>query len=177
MKKNRYITLSIVLLCLLAALAGGVRLFRYYLPHEGPTDALYEKYKDNPQVKASLLHDFRVNDTRAVDALLLEASTDSAWCALLLDFGMPEEMITDYISNRDFFMGEGRSSIIRIFINKYNPKERVPVADTNGWLTIGSFEKKSLSVFLTGEYSVKEIINKKEIKKLKIKNQKDEKVL
>ncbi len=86
MKKNRYITLSIVLLCLLAALAGGVRLFRYYLPHEGPTDALYEKYKDNPQVKASLLHDFRVNDTLAVDVTTLQATDSVGWETLKKDF-------------------------------------------------------------------------------------------
>ena len=138
---------------------------------------LYRRYENNEYIRATEIHNFPVNDTLAVETLLLEASTDSAWCALLLDFGMPEEMIEMYKSNKEFYVGEGRSSIIRIFINKYNPKERVPVADTNGWLTIGSFEKKSLSVFLTGEYSVKEIINKKEIKKLKFKNQKDEKVL
>ncbi len=86
MKKNRYITLSIVLLCLLVALAGGVRLFRYYLPHEGPTDALYEKYKDNPQVKASLLHDFRVNDTLAVDVTTLQATDSVGWETLKKDF-------------------------------------------------------------------------------------------
>ena len=90
MKKNRYITLSIVLLCLLAALAGGVRLFRYYLPHEGPTDALYEKYKDNPQVKASLLHDFRVNDTLAVDVTTLQATDSVGWETLKKDFHIAE---------------------------------------------------------------------------------------
>lgn len=86
MKKNRYITLSIVLLCLLVALAGGVRLFRYYLPHEGPTNALYEKYKDNPQVKASLLHDFRLNDTLAVDVTTLQATDSVGWETLKKDF-------------------------------------------------------------------------------------------
>ena len=68
------------------ALAGGVRLFRYYLPHEGPTDALYEKYKDNPQVKASLLHDFRVNDTLAVDVTTLQATDSVGWETLKKDF-------------------------------------------------------------------------------------------
>ena len=169
MKKNRYITLSIVLLCLLAALAGGVRLFRYYLPHEGPTDALYEKYKDNPQVKASLLHDFRVNDTLAVDALLLEASTDSAWCALLLDFGMPEEMITDYISNRDFFMGEGRSSIIMLYRDKNNQKKFLPSEDPDSRLVLASFSKQSICVFLAEDNNKKEIIELSEIIKLKHK--------
>ena len=169
--------LIILLLSLLAVIA--VVLWRGW-PHLFPSSDvsdLYRRYENNEYIRATEIHNFRVNDTLAVDALLLDASTDSAWCALLLDFGMPEEMIEMYKSNKEFYVGEGRSSIIRIFINKYNPKERVPVADTNGWLTIGSFEKKSLSVFLTGEYSVKEIINKKEIKKLKFKNQKDEKVL
>lgn len=135
---------------------------------------LYRRYEHNPYIRATELHDFPVNDTLAVDALLLEATSDSAWCALLLDFGMPEGMVNNYKCNKDFYVGEGRSSIIRIFINKHNPKERVPVADTNGWLTIGSFEKKSLSVFITEGQNVKEIISKKEIRNLK--NKKNENV-
>ncbi len=170
MKKNRYITLSIVLLCLLAALAGGVRLFRYYLPHEGPTDALYEKYKDNPQVKASLLYDFRVNDTLAVDALLLEASTDSAWCALLLDFGMPKEMMEDYLSDKKSFEGTGTNIITLFTIDKNNPQKSLPREEPDSRVVSVSFAKKSLCVFMTEDKTIKETISDGEIHKINNKN-------
>ena len=170
MKKNRYITLSIVLLCLLVALAGGVRLFRYYLPHEGPTDALYEKYKDNPQVKASLLHDFRLNDTLAVDALLLEASTDSAWCALLLDFGMPKEMLEDYLSDKKSFEGTGTNIITLFTIDKNNPQKSLPREEPDSRVVSVSFAKKSLCVFMTEDKTIKETISDGEIHKINNKN-------
>ena len=170
MKKNRYITLSIVLLCLLVALAGGVRLFRYYLPHEGPTDALYEKYKDNPQVKASLLHDFRVNDTLAVETLLLEASTDSAWCALLLDFGMPKEMIEDYLSDKKSFEGTGTNIITLFTIDKNNPQKSLPREEPDSRVVSVSFAKKSLCVFMTEDKTIKETISDGEIHKINNKN-------
>ena len=176
MKKNRKIFRWGVslLLCLLAATLPAAIVYRCHTVSLSQCDELYRKYVDNPGIRASFIKDFPVNDTLAVDVLLLEATSDSAWCALLLDFGMPEGMVNNYKCNKDFYVGEGRSSIIRIFINKHNPKERVPVADTNGWLTIGSFEKKSLSVFITEGQNVKEIISKKEIRNLK--NKKNENV-
>ena len=51
---------------------------------------LYRRYENNEYIRATEIHNFRVNDTLAVETLLLEASTDSAWCALLLDFGRPQ---------------------------------------------------------------------------------------
>ena len=167
MRPNKYIAIAVVLICLLATGVGVVKLCRYYLPQEGTTCALFERYKDNPYVKACLLRDFHVNDTLSVDALLLEATTDSAWCALMVDYGIPEEMVEIYMSNNEAFVGEDKHSIIYYCIDKNDPQKRVSTKDPNGLLVLGSFSKRTLCVFMTGEKSKKDIISLTEINKLK----------
>ncbi len=130
---------------------------------------LYRRYENNEYIRATEIHNFRVNDTLAVETLLLEASTDSAWCALLLDFGMPEEMIEMYKSNKEFFMSDGANSIIMLYRDKNNQKKFLPSEDPDSRLVLASFSKQSMCVFLAEDNNKKEIIELSEIIKLKHK--------
>lgn len=127
---------------------------------------LYRRYEHNNYIRATELHNFPVNDTLATDALLLEAATDSAWYALLADFGMPEEMIEMYKSNKESFVGEGKNSIIKFFVNKNNIKERIPKKNPSSRLVLGDLAKKSLCIFLTEDNNKKEKISLFKIKEL-----------
>ena len=130
---------------------------------------LYRRYENNEYIRATEIHNFPVNDTLAVETLLLEASTDSAWCALLLDFGMPEEMIEMYQSNKEFFMSDGANSIIMLYRDKNNQKKFLPSEDPDSRLVLASFSKQSMCVFLAEDNNKKEIIELSEIIKLKHK--------
>ena len=161
--------LIILLLSLLAVIA--VVLWRGW-PHLFPSSDvsdLYRRYENNEYIRATEIHNFRVNDTLAVETLLLEASTDSAWCALLLDFGMPEEMIEMYKSNKEFFMSDGANSIIMLYRDKNNQKKILPSEDPDSRLVLASFSKQSMCVFLAEDNNKKEIIELSEIIKLKHK--------
>ena len=171
MKKNKYIAIAVVVVCLLATVVGAVKLCRYYLPQEGPTCALFERYKDNPYVKACLLRDFRVNDTLTTDALLLEAATDSAWCELLLDFGASKDLISLYKTNKELFVGEDVCSITEFSVDKNNTKKHIPLTDSDSWLVIGSHTKKTLCILLTENNNQKSTISLINIKDLKNENQ------
>jgi hypothetical protein len=167
MKKNKYIAIAVVVVCLLATVVGAVKLCRYYLPQEGPTCALFERYKDNPYVKACLLGDFRVNDTLTTDALLLEAATDSAWCTIMVDFGVPEEFIELYISNKDNFINDERNSICEFYRDKNNMKKFLPLDNPDSRIVIGFHAKKTMCIFMTDNPDLKDIISFNEIKKMK----------
>jgi hypothetical protein len=175
MRRNKHIVIVVIVVCLLATTVGVVRLCRYYLPQEGPTCALFERYKDNPYVKACLLRDFQVNDTLATNALLLEAATDSAWCELLEDFGTPEEMIELYLSNKDFFVGEGRNSILKFFRDKNDIRKFAPLTAPESRVVIASHSKKSLCIFMTENENQKEAICLNEVQKLKKQFENEEK--
>ncbi|MBP5547179.1 MAG: hypothetical protein J6X59_07900 [Bacteroidales bacterium] len=127
---------------------------------------LYRHYEHNPHIRATELHDFPVNDTLAVDVLLLEASSDSAWCALLSDFGMPKDLIDDYLANKEAFVSEKRNSLIKVTVNKNNIKQRLPIPDPDSRLTIGSYAKRSLCIFMTEDLNIKETICSTKVKHL-----------
>ena len=167
MKKNRLLVAVVMLLSLLAVVAGAVRLCRHYLPQEQPSCALFERYKDNPAVKATLLRDFRVSDTLAVDVLLLEAATDSAWCELQFDFGVPKELMDLYQTNSGFFEEENRNSIIRFYIDINNPQKRLPRDNPDSRIVIGSHKKRTFCVFMTKDGDLKKNIGLIETLKLK----------
>lgn len=127
---------------------------------------LYRRYEDNPHIRATELHDFPVNDTLALDALLLQATSDSAWCALLSDFGMPKDLIDDYLANKEAFVSEKRNSLIKVTVNKNNIKQRLPIPDPDSRLTIGSYAKRSLCIFMTEDLNIKETICSTKVKHL-----------
>ena len=49
---------------------------------------LYRRYEDNPHIRATELHDFPVNDTLALDVLLLQATDSLGWETLKTDFNI-----------------------------------------------------------------------------------------
>ena len=49
---------------------------------------LYRRYEHNPHIRATELHDFPVNDTLAVDVLLLQATDSLGWETLKTDFNI-----------------------------------------------------------------------------------------
>jgi hypothetical protein len=163
----------LITLLLAAAAVAAVVLWRGW-PHLFPssdTDDLYRRYEHNDYIRATHLKDFQVNDTLATDALLLEAATDSAWCELLLDFGVPEEMIEMYKSNKEFFISNENSSLLLFYMDRNNPSERLPFRHPDSRLVIASFKKQSMSVFLTEDINVKNTIGLSETVKLKNKKQ------
>ena len=161
--KRLLITLSLSLLAVTAVVLwrGWPRLF----PSSEVSD-LYRRYEHNDHIRATEIHDFRINDTLAVETVLLQAATDSAWCALLLDFGMPEEFIELYKSNKESFVGDALSSIVAFSIDKNNPQKHLPKDDPDSRLLVGSHAKKTLCIFMTDEKKDKESILLTETNKL-----------
>ena len=168
MNKRTCITLAIIAVGL--AVCAGFFLFpRQLTPEE--CGALYQRYKDAEGIDASFIKDFPVNDTLATDALLLEAATDSAWCELLLDFGVPEEMIELYKSDKNFFTGDESNSVMLFYRDKKDYRKFLPQIDPDSRLVIASFGKNSLCVFMSEDNHNKEIIGLSETIKLKTKKQ------
>ena len=167
MKKRHYISLAILLVggLVSAAVLGRPR----QLPLEECSPE-YLRYKDAPGIKASFVKDFPVNDTLAVDVLLLEATSDSAWCALLLDFGASEDLINMYKTDKESLVGENISSFFKFNIDKNNIKKRLPKSNPDSRRVIGSHAKRSLCIFMTDKKAEQENISLNELKKLKDEN-------
>ncbi len=91
-------TLTICLLIVLGVLA--VKLWPRTVPFEQCSE-VYKKYAGADGVDASFLKDFKVNDSVAVDVVLLEARTDSAWGMLLQDFNItpPPQEVTEIMGD------------------------------------------------------------------------------
>ncbi|MBP3764028.1 MAG: hypothetical protein J6I49_09175 [Bacteroidales bacterium] len=86
MKRSWRIT---ILVCLLLLAGGGTVLL---LPQVVPFDQcsnVYKRYADMDGIDATFIKDYKVNDTIAVSATLLEAKADSAWTVILSDFNVP----------------------------------------------------------------------------------------
>ena len=163
----------LITLLLAAAAVAAVVLWRGW-PHLFPssdTDDLYRRYEHNDYIRATHLKDFRVNDTLATDALLLEAATDSAWCELLADFGMPKSLIDRYTFDKKSLVSDGRNSITKFYMDKDNIKKRKSRKKPESRLVIASHTKRCICVFLTDEQKTKETISLTEIKKLKNENE------
>ena len=168
MNKRTCITLAIIAVGL--AVCAGFFLFpRQLTPEE--CGALYQRYKDAEGIDASFIKDFPVNDTLATDALLLEAATDSAWCELLADFGMPKSLIDRYTFDKKSLVSDGRNSITKFYMDKDNIKKRKSRKKPESRLVIASHTKRCICVFLTDEQKTKETISLTEIKKLKNENE------
>ena len=163
----------LITLLLAAAAVAAVVLWRGW-PHLFPssdTDDLYRRYEHNDYIRATHLKDFQVNDTLATDALLLEAATDSAWCELLADFGMPKSLIDRYTFDKKSLVSDGRNSITKFYTDKDNIKKRKSRKKPESRLVIASHTKRCICVFLTDEQKTKETISLTEIKKLKNENE------
>lgn len=165
--KRLLITLSLSLLAVTT-----VVLWRGW-PHLFPSSEvsdLYRRYEHNNYIRATEIHDFQINDTLAVETVLLQASSDSAWYALLTDFGMPEELIEMYKSNRDFLVGDRNKSLLKFFIDKNNIRKTLPLSNPDSRMVIGSLKKRSLCVFITDDNNLKNKISYITIKDLKHEN-------
>lgn len=119
---------------------------------------LYRRYEHNNYIRATEIHDFRINDTLAVETVLLQAATDSAWFVLLADFGMPDELIEMYKSDKESFVGGGNNSILFFFIDINNTKKRLPQNNPDSRMVIGSLDNRTLCVFMTNDDNFKDII-------------------
>lgn len=156
-----------LLLCLLAATVPAYIVYRSHTVPVEECSQLYRGYADNPHVTVAFIKDFPVNDTLSVDVTTLQATTDSAWCALLLDFGTPQEMIDDYNSNKEFNEGEDASTIILFYRDKNDLKKRIPNNHPNSRLVIASYNRRTLCIFMTEDNKQKDIIGLTQIKDLK----------
>lgn len=162
--KRLLITLSLSLLAVTA-----VVLWRGW-PHLFPSSEvsdLYRRYEHNNYIRATEIHDFQINDTLAVETVLLQASSDSAWCALLLDFGTPEELIEMYKTDKDFFVREDANAITLFYIDNVDIKKFLPSTNPDSRLVIASHRNRTLCIFMTEKNNIKETIELFEIKKIK----------
>ena len=164
MKKNRLLLIAFGLLVLGVILV--LRLWPRTLDPE-QCGELYRKYVDAPGIRASYVKDFPVDDTLTVDALLLQADSDSAWYVLMADFGMPEELIEEYRTNIKLTQ-KPTASIFTI--DKNNLKKRPPRYDTDSRVVSMSYAKKSFCVFLSEDNNVKKSIVYSETVKVSKKN-------
>lgn len=155
-----------LLLALLAAAAVVLWRERPRLFPSSEANELYSRYEHNDHIRATYIKDFHVNDTLRVDVTTLQADCDSAWCALLLEFGASEDFFKVYYANKDLFES-GENSIIFFYIDKNDTKHRIPMDDPNSQLVIGSFSEKTLCIYLTDNTDLKNTIGKTKIKKLK----------
>ena len=163
MNKRRVISVAVCLV--VAALVLVVKYHPRTVPIE-ECSQIYRDYADNPHIAVAFIKDFPVNDTLRVDVTTLQATTDSAWCALMADFGASEEFIDFYKSNKEFFVGEGNNAISLYYVNRNNLRQRVPNNDPDSWPVILSHRKRTLCIFMTENSHIKEIIELSEIKKL-----------
>ena len=128
---------------------------------------LYRQYAATPGIHASFIKDYPVNDTLAVDVIHLQASSDSTWCDLLVDFGMPKAFLNKYYFDTNSFTGDDVNNLIMFYIDKDNPQKRLPRSNPNSRLAISFHKKKSLYVFMTEEKDIKEIISLTHVQDLK----------
>ena len=162
--KRLLITLLLSFLAVAAVMAWrwGPTLF----PSSEVSD-LYRRYEHNPHIRATDIRNFQVNDTLRVDVTLLQADNDSAWCALMLDFGESEDLINLYNTNRELFVGEDVNAIEIFYIDKDDTKKHLPRLVPGSRLVIGSYEKKTLCIFHAEEEKYKDIISLTQIQNLK----------
>ena len=170
MKRNKLIVVAVVSACLLAVLLGVFNLCRYYFPMPGPTSDLFERYKDNPHIRATYLRNFQVNDTLRVDVTLLQATDSVGWHCLMLDFGYTEEMIEAYNESVKRMKNRPIHQFVRFTVDKNDYSKRLPPDDVNSRQVIGSYKNQTFSVYHTDKFEIKDIIAKKELKNLNPKN-------
>lgn len=80
------------------ALIVGTLAFRLWPRTLKPEECsvLYQRYAESPDICATYIKNYRVNDTLTLNATLLEATTDSGWAILLKDFNispLPPEIL------------------------------------------------------------------------------------
>ncbi len=164
MNKRRVISVAVCLV--VAALVLVVKYHPRTVPIE-ECSQIYRDYADNPHIAVAFIKDFPVNDTLRVDVTTLQATTDSAWCALLLDFGTPEELIEMYKTDKDFFVREDANAITLFYIDNVDIKKFLPSTNPDSRLVIASHRNRTLCIFMTEKNNIKETIELFEIKKLK----------
>lgn len=80
----------IIVACLLTLEAVGICVamnwHRFVSPYE--VSEIYSRYAGHEGIEVSFVKGLRINDSVRVDVTLLEATDDSAWAALIQDFGM-----------------------------------------------------------------------------------------
>lgn len=62
---------------------------------------LYQRYADDPDIEASYVKGFRVNDTLTIDATLLRATDSAGWQRLREDYEVPASIWNDTSSPED----------------------------------------------------------------------------
>lgn len=77
------------LVVLLVAMFNTLAVYVSRQPHSLEAEEcsrLYQRYADSPDIRATYVKNYRVNDTLTLNATLLEAVTDTGWAILLKDF-------------------------------------------------------------------------------------------
>ncbi len=146
----RYWTLfAVVLATALAAITLVCRWHRVFPSGQGSD--LYQTYAGNPEIQASFVKGFRVNDTMTVDVTVLEATTDSSWSLLMDDFGIPaipEEFKELYANNASVDFG---------LVSKCDTRTTDSDPDNNNVMA-SSRQRQTIWVFSTANQSQREAI-------------------
>ena len=82
MKRSWIITIC---LCLLLLVGGGIAIFMPRTVPFSQCSEIYKKYADHPDIDASFIKEFKINDSISVDVTLLKAIDTSGWKTLSED--------------------------------------------------------------------------------------------
>ena len=149
MRKSWIIT---ILLCLFI-IAASIVAVRW--PRTVPLSQcseLYRHYADNPDIHASFIKDFRINDTLVVDVTLLKAASDTGWALLRKDFNIPDipEEEHSFFYDNDYFSWK--------IIPKHNPSLPPDSIRLNNDIAAFSYPRRVVGVFtITTEEQMKTI--------------------
>ena len=133
-----------------------VKQWKYLFPsHE--VSELYQHYATLPDIEASFVKDYRIDDTTFVDVTFLQAKTDSAWHLLQKDFNIPV-IPKEYESK---FLKDSNQVWVKL-APKDNPTLRPDSILTNNNEIITSYWKHSISVFHLTDAKIEEKIYSKE---------------
>ena len=103
---------------------------------------LYLRYADDPDVEASFVKGFRINDTLAIDATLLRAKDSSGWERLTEELEIPKAT-EDVIDG----MKKGQNLIMNYLNKKGSTEHCMDTNLSNNDLVGVSHQKHTISIF------------------------------
>ena len=131
-----------------------------YMPRTVPYEQcseVYKRYAEVEGVRASFVKDFRLNDSVAVDVVLLEATDSAGWVRLQVDFDVPI-VPKEY---EDIFFGENADMIIvKLFPKDKLVQQSIKQTIENDVIAI-SYSKRAISHYeISNEDQLKIVAHK-----------------
>lgn len=103
---------------------------------------LYQRYADDPDIEASYVKGFRVNDTLTIDATLLRAKDSASWVRLTKELEIPKA--TENVIDG---MKKGQNVIMNYLNKKGSTEHCMDTNLSNNDLVGVSHQKHTISIF------------------------------